>query len=115
MFSLWHNQSPTVLILHIQETVNHQPASTAETHEAEQVGLSSFALHFQMQWHFLFVSASSFLREALCVHVDSHSTASLSAVFFVATFSRFLRRLQLSSVSKLVRSSPITQTQHPDR
>ena len=65
-------QSPTVLTLHIQETVNHQSASIAETHEQ----VSSSALHFQMQWYFL--------REALCVDVDSHSTASLSAIFFVA-------------------------------
>ena len=97
-------QSPTVLTLHIPETVNHQSASIAETHEK----VSSFALHFQMQWRFLFVLASSFLRKALCVD-DSRS----SLVGF--TVSRFLHCLHISSVSKLVRSSLITQTRHPDR
>ena len=82
-FVLFATQSPTALTL--QTTANHQSAETREQ-------VSNFALHFQVQWHFFprFGISSSFLREAPCVDVDSHSAASLSAVFFVTYMLRDL-------------------------
>ena len=89
-----------VLTLYIHDTANHRSSS----HEKHMRKYPASALHFLEQWRFLHVLplvqvffAKRFvlmptctLHEALCFDVDSHSSASNSAVFFVAFILRAL-------------------------
>ena len=106
-----------VLTLYIHDTTNHRSASVAETHEKVSSFCSSFSGAVAISS--CFAISSSFLREALCFDADLHS--SRSALFwcwlalFGFEFSRFLRRLHLASVRKLVWSSLVTQMWQPHR
>ena len=89
---------------------SHQLTSTAETHEQ----VSSFTLHFQMQWHFLHVLASSFLSTKRSVLINLMST-HIRQLHFQPFLRHLLRHLHLVNVSKLALFSLVTQTRHPDQ